>query len=60
MPNDHKVSRSPIYLTPGRDERGHKQALISSFRDYEGAREEGERINLWPVTFSGSKLTSKD
>lgn len=49
VPDDHEVSRSPIYLTPGRDEQGHKQALISGFRDYEGVRR--EEINLWPMTF---------
>ena len=57
IPDDHEISRSPIYLTPGRDERGHKQALISSFRGYEGKRKEG-KINLWPMTFFGSNPAS--
>lgn len=72
LPDDHEINRSPIYLTPGRDEQGHEQALISSFRHYadrkhpwagfgkpEGARAEGE-VNLWPVALSHSQPTDGD
>ena len=32
MPDDDEIHRSPIYLTPGHDARGHEQALIRRFR----------------------------
>ena len=42
MPDNDRVNRSPIYLTPGRDEQGHEQALIHRFR--------GERVDEFPTT----------
>jgi uncharacterized sulfatase len=41
MPDDRDIGRSPIYLTPGHDARGHEQALIRRFH--------GERnVNEFP------------
>jgi arylsulfatase A-like enzyme len=35
--DDRPLDRSPIYLTPGRDERGHRQASVSRYRHPERA-----------------------
>lgn len=47
LPDDAAINRSPIYLTPGHDEKGHEQALIRRFR---GDRDVNEFPGNQPIT----------
>ena len=42
LPPDPAISRSPIYLTPGRDERGHIEASVRIGRGESG-------VDWWPM-----------
>lgn len=49
IPDDDKLNRSPIWLTPGRDAAGHEQALINMFRRHADVFADNSTSDEFPV-----------